>query len=82
MTTRGCPGRVVHASDNSRLKMGAYFDLVADAYGLARAPRITREAAEQQLDPMLLSFMRESRQLVNERMKRELRVRLAVSRRW
>lgn len=68
--------RVIHASDDSALKMGEYFDAVADAFGLARAPRITREAAEQQLEPMLLSFMRESRRLSNVRLKRELRYRL------
>ncbi|MGH8781366.1 NAD-dependent epimerase/dehydratase family protein [Paraburkholderia sp.] len=76
MTTHGRTARVIHASDDSEMKMGAYFDKVADAYGLARAPRIARDAAEQQLDPMLLSFMRESRRLVNTRLKRELRVRL------
>jgi nucleoside-diphosphate-sugar epimerase len=76
MMRLGRRGRVVHASDDTTLKMGAYFDAVADAYGLARAPRITRAEAEAQIDPMLLSFMRESRRLVNERMKRELRMRL------
>jgi nucleoside-diphosphate-sugar epimerase len=76
MMRLGRRGRVVHASDDTTLKMGAYFDAVADAYGVERAPRITREEAEAQIDPMLLSFMRESRRLVNERMKRELRIRL------
>jgi nucleoside-diphosphate-sugar epimerase len=76
MMRLGRPGRVVHASDDTALRMGAYFDAVADAYGLERAPRITRAQAEAQIEPMLLSFMRESRRLVNERMKRELRIRL------
>lgn len=76
MTRLGRRGRVIHASDDTTLKMGEYFDLVADAYGLERAPRITRAQAESQIEPMLLSFMRESRRLVNERMKRELRVQL------
>ena len=56
--------------------MGEYFDEVADAFGLERAPRITRAEAEQQIEPTLLSFMRESRRLVNKRLKEELRVRL------
>ena len=56
--------------------MGAYFDRVADAFGLARVPRITREAAECTLDPLVLSFMRESRRLSNGRLKRELGVTL------
>ncbi|RKP43595.1 NAD-dependent epimerase/dehydratase family protein [Trinickia fusca] len=74
--THGRPARVVHASDDTVMKMGAYFDRVADAFGLARVPRITLEAAEQQLEPVTLSFMRESRRLANTRLKRELRVAL------
>ncbi|MBB5510763.1 NAD-dependent epimerase/dehydratase family protein [Paraburkholderia atlantica] len=76
LATHGRPARALHASDDSSLKMGEYFDAVADAFGFARAPRITREQAEQQIDPMLLSFMRESRRLVNRRLKEELGVRL------
>ncbi|MFM0736521.1 SDR family NAD(P)-dependent oxidoreductase [Paraburkholderia xenovorans] len=76
MATHGRPARVIHASDDSALKMGEYFDVVADAFGLERAPRITRVEAEQQIEPTLLSFMRESRRLVNRRLKEELRVRL------
>ncbi|MGN6666418.1 MAG: NAD-dependent epimerase/dehydratase family protein [Trinickia sp.] len=69
-------GRVVHASDDTVLKMGDYFDRVADAFGLPHVPRITREAAEASLGPATLSFMRESRRLSNARLKRELRVTL------
>jgi len=76
LATHGKPARVIHASDDSSLKMGEYFDLVADTFGLARAPRITRAQAGQQIDPSLLSFMRESRRLLNRRLKDELRVRL------
>ncbi|MFM0210497.1 sugar nucleotide-binding protein [Paraburkholderia sediminicola] len=76
LATHGRPARVIHASDDTSLKMGAYFDVVADAFGLARPPRITRTEAEQQIEPTLLSFMRESRRLVNRRLKEELRVRL------
>lgn len=76
MATHGKAGRIVHASDDSELKMGEYFDRVADAFGLQRAPRVSREVAERELDPVLLSFMRESRRLDNKRLTRELRVRL------
>jgi nucleoside-diphosphate-sugar epimerase len=76
LATHGRPARVIHASDDTSLKMGEYFDVVADAFGLARPPRITRAEAEQQIEPTLLSFMRESRRLVNRRLKEELRVRL------
>jgi len=76
LATHGRPARTIHACDDSELKMGEYFDRVADAFGLARAPRVSRAQAEQALDPVLLSFMRESRRLANTRLKRELRVRL------
>ncbi len=73
---RGLPQRVVHACDNSDLKMGDYFDLAADLCGLPRPPRVAREDAQTQLSPMLMSFMSESRRLQNQRLKQELRLRL------
>ncbi|MGN6086773.1 NAD-dependent epimerase/dehydratase family protein [Trinickia sp.] len=76
VAARGRIGRVVHASDDTVLKMGAYFDRVADAFGLPRVPRLAREAAERSLDPATLSFMRESRRLSNARIKGELGIAL------
>ena len=73
---RGRPQRVVHISDDTRLKMGDHFDLVADLSGLPRPPRIGRAEAEARFSPMQRSFMGESRQLLNQRMKRELKLRL------
>ena len=73
---RGRPQRIVHAADDTRMKMGDYFDLVADRHSLPRPPRIAREQADQLLPANLLSFMRESRQLDNTRLKRELRIQL------
>jgi hypothetical protein len=55
--------------------MGDYFDLVADAYGLNKSPRLSRSDLAQQVDPMLLSFMSESRRIKNRRLN-ELRFRL------
>ncbi|MEO7494647.1 MAG: NAD-dependent epimerase/dehydratase family protein [Massilia sp.] len=73
---RGRPGRVYHAVDDTEMKMAAYFDTVADAFGLARPPRLPREALAAAVSPMLLSFMSESRRLCNTRIKQELGVRL------
>lgn len=73
---RGLPQRVVHASDDTALKMGDYFDLAADLEGVPRPRRIDRQQASRELSPMQLSFMGESRRLVNERLKSELRLRL------
>ncbi len=73
---RGAAQRVYHASDDSDMKMGDYFDLAADLYGLPRPPRLPRSAAQAALPPTLLSFMGESRRLDNTRLRRELRLRL------
>ena len=73
---RGRPGRIVHVCDDTELRMGDYFDWVADHFGLPRAPRLSRAEAAQQLSPMQLSFMGESRRLRNQRLKAELRVAL------
>jgi nucleoside-diphosphate-sugar epimerase len=73
---RAAPGRVYHAVDDSELKMGEYFDAVADAYALPRPPRLARAELSQAVSPMLLSFMSESRRLRNDRIKSELGVRL------
>ena len=73
---RAAPQRVYHASDDSALKMGEHFDAVADAFGLPRAPRLSREALRAAVSDMQWSFMSESRRLDNTRLKRELRVRL------
>ena len=73
---RGAAQRVYHASDDSNLKMGDYFDLAADLYRLPRPPRVPRSSAQEHLSLALLSFMGESRRLDNTRLHRELRVRL------
>jgi len=72
---KALPNRVYHAVDGTRMRMGEYFDAVADAYALPRPPRLAREALRAQVSPMLLSFMSESRRLDNTRL-RELGVRL------
>jgi nucleoside-diphosphate-sugar epimerase len=73
---RGQPCRVYHAVDDSDMKMGDYFDAVADAHGLPRPPRLPRAELAKAVSPTLLSFMSESRRLSNGRMKRELGVHL------
>ncbi len=73
---RGRAQRVYHVSDASELKMGDYFDLAADLYGLPRPPRVARGAAQEQLPLSLLSFMGESRRLDTRRLAQELRLRL------
>ena len=73
---RGRPQRAYNVADDSQMKMGDYFDLAADLYGLPRPPRVPRSVAQEQLPLSLLIFMGESRRLVTTRMVRELRLRL------
>jgi len=73
---RGRPGRVAHVCDDTDMHMGDYFDWVADHFGLLRPPRMSRTEAAAALSPMQLSFMSESRRLMNQRLKTELRVQL------
>jgi len=73
---RGAPQRIYHASDDTEMKMGDYFDLAADLAGLPRPPRTPRAEAAAQFSSMQMSFLNESRRLDNRRLKRELRVRL------
>lgn len=73
---RGRANRLYHAVDDNELKMGEYFDRVADALGLPRPPRLSRAQIAEVVSPAHLSFMRESRRLSNRRLVTELRYRL------
>ena len=73
---RGRGGRAYNATDDSWMRMGEYFDMVAEQFNLPRPPRVSWEDAQTQLPENLLSYMRESRRLANGRLKKELRVRL------
>ncbi|MES2536403.1 MAG: SDR family oxidoreductase [Pseudomonadota bacterium] len=77
---RALPGRVYHAVDDSDLKMADYFDAVADTFLLPRPQRLPRAELQNVVSPMLLSFMSESRRLLNGRIKSELGVRLRYAR--
>ncbi|ODS91665.1 MAG: NAD(P)-dependent oxidoreductase [Comamonas sp. SCN 65-56] len=73
---RALPQRICHVADESSLRMGDYFDLAADVYGLPRLPRISRAQAQRELTPAMLGFLGESRRLLTARMRRELRLKL------
>ncbi|MDH4479425.1 MAG: SDR family oxidoreductase [Rhodoferax sp.] len=73
---RGKPQRTYNINDDASLKMGDYFDAAAALYGLPVPPRISRTRAQVEMGAMQLSFMSESRRMVNARMKQELGLRL------
>jgi len=70
------PEGVYNAADDTEMKMGDWFDLVADVHALPRPPRIPRELARDTIPPALYSFMGESRRLDNTRLKGVLGMRL------
>lgn len=72
----GRSNRVYNVSDDSDMKMGDWFSLLAATFELPLPPRVDRAEAERKLSPALLSFLRESRRLSNQRIKRELGLRL------
>ena len=71
----GKPQRVINTCDGGETKMGDYFDEVADAFGLDRPPRMPAEQLQKMVNPMLWSFMRESRRVTNTRLH-ELKIPL------
>jgi nucleoside-diphosphate-sugar epimerase len=72
----GAPPGVYNASDDTQMKMGDWFDLVAVRLGLPKPARIARKEARA-IPAGVLSFMGESRRLVNRKIKDALRVNLS-----
>lgn len=70
---RGPRLRVFNVCDDSQLAMGDYYDAMADIFSRLRPPRMSRAECAARLSPLTLSFMSESRRLMNARIKRELR---------
>ena len=73
---RGRANRAYNVVDDSDLKMAAYFERVALAFGLPSPPRLSREEAQRLMSPVQWSFMRESRRIGNRRLKQELKLNL------
>ncbi|MFC2590538.1 MAG: NAD-dependent epimerase/dehydratase family protein [Ottowia sp.] len=73
---RARPRRAYNVCDDSQMKMGDWFELAARLCGLPCPPRMPRAEAEAALPALQMSFLRESRRLTNQRLKRELRLKL------
>ena len=69
----GRPNRLYNAVDNSHLRLGEYYDLVARHFGLPPPPRLSSEELKKQISEVRWSFMAESRKIANDRIRRELR---------
>ncbi len=73
---RGKPLRAINVCDGTDMKMGDYMDSVAAMWNLPLPARITREQAQSQLSPMVMSFLNESRRIRAQRLTHELGLRL------
>lgn len=73
---RGRDGEVFNVSDGQPGTMTQYFDAVADLLGLERPPRIPLAEARQVMNPMMMSYLSESRRMDNRKMCQELKVEL------
>ena len=69
---RGRPQRLYNAVDDSGLKMGDWFDCVADHLGVPRPPRLSHEAVMAAVTPAMQTFLNESRRVSNRRIRAEL----------
>ncbi|MDT8386929.1 MAG: SDR family oxidoreductase [Thiogranum sp.] len=70
----GGAGQVYNVSDGHPSTMTEYFNTIADRFGLPRPPTIERSQAEQQLTAPMLSYLNESKRIINTRMLKELKV--------
>ena len=73
---RGQPGGAYNVSDGHPTTMTDYFWRIADLTGLPRPAAVSMAQARQVLSPAMLSFLEESRRLINRRMLDDLQITL------
>ena len=73
---RGEHGAIYHACDGHPGTMAEYFSAVAQKAGLPSPPEISLQEAKDKLSPGMMSYMRESRRLSNEKTLKELGITL------
>lgn len=69
-------GDIFNVCDGQESSMSDYFNAVADLYGLPRPQTLTREEAERVMNPLTLSFLKESRRMSPRHMLDKLGIEL------
>ena len=69
---RGRPNRVYNVVDDTHLRLGDYYEQLARHFDLPLPRRLPIAAIKQQINEVNWSFMAESRQIANTRIKGEL----------
>jgi len=73
---KGEDGDIFNVSDGQQSTMSEYFTAVADLHNLPRPRQISMAEAEQEMNPLMLSYLKESRRMENRRMKEKLEIEL------
>ncbi len=73
---KGGDGEVFNVCDGEESSMSDYFRSVAKKYNLPAPQELTREEAEQVMNPLTLSFLKESRKMTNKKMLEKLQLEL------
>ncbi len=71
---RDVKSSIYNVTDGAPSTMTAYFNQVADAVGLPRPPQITMDEAVKTLSAGMVSYLKESRRISNQKMLKELGV--------
>ncbi len=73
---KGEGGDIFNVSDGEHGTMTDYFNTVADHFGLPRPEQISRSEATQVMNPLMLSYINESRRMDNRLMLKKLNIEL------
>jgi dTDP-4-dehydrorhamnose reductase len=69
-------GRVFNIVDDSDIKAGDWLEYIAQKYALPMPKRMNKDALMQIIDERRRSFLNESRRIHNQRLKKELNIKL------
>ena len=73
---KGGDGEVFNVCDGEESSMSDYFRSVAKKFNLPAPRELTREEAERVMNPLTLSFLKESRKMTNKKMLEKLQLEL------
>jgi len=73
---RGEDGDIYNVCDGQESTMTEYFTAVADMHDLPRPKQISRAEAEKEMNPLMLSYLRESRRMSNRKLLDKLGIEL------
>lgn len=71
---KGEHGEIFNVCDGQESSMTDYFLAVADLYDLPRPKQISMEQAEKVMNPLMLSYQKESRRMSNRKMLEKLEI--------